>query len=325
MKQEIGQIPSVIEKQAKDGFKDYIEIGERLRACHGPLVTNARGTSDHAAAYFKSLVETKLGRVVTTLPPSVSSVYNSKLKLKEGAMLSISQSGGSPDLISSQTSAKAGGAFTVAVSNHPNSALATEADLSVEMFAGTEQAVAATKTFVASLIACNCIVQGMQGREEPDFIAPFVAALQTPISEECKIQSETIKQGQSVFTISRGLGFSVAQEAALKLKELCQIHAEAYSAAEVIHGPMVLARNGITIIAFETKDDGQKSIDDAIDQMESNGANIIRIPAHAAMLDDEFVPIVQITQFYSLIEELSISLGFDPDVPPMLKKATQTV
>jgi glucosamine--fructose-6-phosphate aminotransferase (isomerizing) len=325
MKKEIEQIPLVIKKQLEEGFGKYAETGRVLGSRKGPLVTNARGTSDHAAAYFKALVETRLGRVVSSLPPSVSSVYGSDLQLEDGAMLSVSQSGGSPDLIKSQKSAKKGGAITVALSNHPGSALAQGADLSVDMFAGEENAIAATKTFVASLFACHSMVRGMLGLDDADFASPLLSALQTRPNQKFQTRFEESIKTDSVFTISRGLGLPVALEAALKLKEICQIHAEAYSAAEVIHGPMVLARQGITVIAFETGDLGQKSIENALGQMEANGAKIVRIPAYGGDLDSGLAPVAQIAHFYSMIEKLSIDLGFDPDAPPMLKKATETV
>ena len=325
MKKEIGEIPSVIERQSNERMETYVKIGRTLIQREGSFVTNARGTSNFAASYFKSLTEIKSGRMVTSLSPSVSSVYNSKLHLEDGVMLSISQSGRSPDLISSQQAAQKAGALTVALSNHTESILAKEAELSADILAGKEQAVAATKTFVACLFACYGIVQGMLGNEVKYDFTPLYQALKSERLNEENSALKILHEANSVFTISRGAGLAVAQEAALKLKETCQIHAEAFSAAEVIHGPMVLAKKGIAVIVFETNDRGQKSIDEAIYQMASNGAKIIRISTDYDLMDSDMVPLVQITQFYGLVEKLSVGLGFDPDVPPMLKKVTETV
>lgn len=324
MRQEITEISQIIAQQISEGLSLYQEAGKKFIAHQGMLMISARGTSHHAAYYFKFLLESQYGRLVACLSPSLSSVYQAKLQLENSAILSISQSGTSPDLIASQQNAKAGGATGFCLSNHVDSPLAVQADMTLPLLAGEEQAVAATKTFAASLFACYAMVSGMtQSGQSVTFNRLLDNLQQRNLLDKARAL-EILQASHSVLIISRGGGMAIAQEAALKLKETCLIHAESYSAAELMHGPMVLARNKIVLIAFMTNDAGNASIKQAIEVMAHNGAQIITIEAGDDKLA-HLAPIVQIGCFYDLVETLSVQLGFNPDNPPMLSKATQTI
>ncbi len=322
MKREISEIPEIIAKNANK-LELYHEIGIKMMGFQGVWASNARGTSDHSAHYFKFLVERHIGKLITPLSPSLSSIYGADLQLKDGMLLSISQSGGSPDLIASQTNAKKNGAYSFCLTNHQQSRLATQSDVAIGMSAGDEQAVAATKTFVASLFIVYCITQAMR---DTTLLMPF-AKLQDYLAKPLlcdEIQALGILQAsQSVLVISRGAGVAIAREIALKLKETCMIHAEAYSAAEALHGPMILACKKITVLVVQTNDEGNASILQAAELMRKNGAHIVMIETIDAL--GYLAPLVQITHFYQLVEKLSRHLGLNPDTPPMLNKATETV
>ncbi|MCH9853577.1 MAG: SIS domain-containing protein [Alphaproteobacteria bacterium] len=322
MQREISEIPDIIAKIIHQ-LELYHAIGRKMMDFQGAWASNARGTSDHSAHYFKFLVEYHIGKLVTPLSPSLSSIYGANLQLEHGMLLSISQSGGSPDLIASQANAKKNGAHCFCLTNQQQSVLATQSDAVIAMSAGDEQAVAATKTFVASLFIGYCITQAMRDSNTP---LPF-ARLQDALIKSRLCDEEQalgiLQASQSVLVISRGAGVAIAREMALKLKETCMIHAEAYSAAEAVHGPMILACKNITVLAVQTNDAGNASILQAAELMRKNGAHIIMIETIDAL--GYLAPLVQITHFYRLVEKLSRHLGLNPDTPPMLNKATETV
>jgi len=336
MLREIAEIPAVAERQIRDGGAIYRAEGARLRR-DAPrfLVTCARGSSDQAVTYFKYLVEQRIGIPVASIGPSVASVYNAALKFDGGVLLTVSQSGGSPDLVSLQERAASGGARTVALLNVTDSPVGNAAGSVLPLLAGTEQAVAATKSFVASLVALASVAAYWS---EDAALIDALKALPEVLSKalECDwtAAATPVAAAHSLFTIGRGPGLGIAGEAALKLKETCRLHAEAYSAAEVKHGPIALARDRFAALVFANADRSDTSISDAVENLAGAGAKVFvagseagrgtRLPvadAPNALLN----PISRVTSFYRFVEHLSVSLGENPDAPALLKKVTQTV
>ena len=163
MAAEIAEIPAMIERQLRS-LESYLEIGRTLKMDNTQgIVTCARGTSDHAATFFKYLVETQIGLAVASIGPSVASVYRAKLSLNGYACLTFSQSGGSPDLALLQRTAKEGGAKTIAILNQVDSPVGNAADHVLPILAGPENAVAATKSYIGMLMASLGIVGGYLG------------------------------------------------------------------------------------------------------------------------------------------------------------------
>ena len=340
MAREISEIPDVAARQIADGLAGYRRVGERLRRREPKfIVTCARGTSDHAATYLKYLVETRVGIPVASMGPSVASVYSASLSLDRGVCVTVSQSGRSPDLVCFQRHARAGGAEALALLNTLGSPVGLTADEVVPLMAGTETAVAATKSFTAALVAIAGIVAGWtrdhaleRGLEAlPESLAEALACdwagmLPAPTG------------ATSVYVVGRGPGLAVALEAALKLKETCRLHAEAYSAAEVRHGPIALARSHppgrFMTLAFQARDRSRSSIEAALEALREAGAPVfvadfeereghrlpLSRPGHP-LLD----PICQIASFYRFVEALSVRLGEDPDRPAHLRKITETM
>lgn len=332
---EISEIPAVVERQIDELLSQYLEVGRMLATRSGPIITCARGTSDQAAQYFKFLVEAGIGRPVTSMPPSIASVYQSKLQLGDGVCLSISQSGGSPDLLALQNAAQKGGAIGISVLNTIPSPMSAGSDYSVPLLAGKENAVAATKSFVASLVAVAAIYAGM--KNESSLIAALKIlpnSLNKSLEMNWGAATEPLKDSQSLFVLGRGAGYAIAGEASLKLKETCQIHAESYSAAEVQHGPMVLARKKLAVLAFFPDSKGRESVKKSIEILSRNGASVFTVGsdlnndnnlATAQSPHSLLNEICQITSFYKFVESLSCQMGFNPDKPPMLNKVTETV
>ena len=335
MAAEIAEIPAVAERQIAEGLQLYVDEGRRLGALNPRIViTCARGTSDHAATYFKYLTETRLGIPVASVGPSVSSVYEAPLRTRDAVCLCVSQSGASPDIVALQAAARAGGARCVAVVNEPHSPAGLGAHVTLPVLAGPERAVAATKTFVGSLIALSGLHAGMAGdRSLLDAIRALPTALDDALACDWSRASAAIAGVSSLYVLSRGPGLAIALEAALKLKEACRLHAEAHSAAEARHGPLALAGRGVVVLAFVSGDESDASVLEAASAFDLGGAPVLLAgavddpawlpavrPAHRAL-----VPICQITSFYRFVEALASELGENPSRPPHLEKITRTV
>ena len=335
MSAEIAEIPAAVERQVAEGLPLYVEEGRRLDAL-GPriLLTCARGTSDHAATYFKYLTETRLGIPVASVGPSVASVYESPLALRNAGCVCVSQSGASPDIIALQALARAGGARCVAVVNETNSPVGLDAHTTLPILAGPERAVAATKSFVGSLVALCGLHAGMAGDNSLlDALRGLPGVLADALKCDWSGASAPMVAATSLYVLSRGPGLAVALEAALKLKETCRMHAEAFSAAEARHGPLALAGRGVAVLAFVPGDAADASVLEAGSVFRHCGAKVLLagagdnpawLPttrtAHGAL-----VPISQVTSFYRFVEALAAELGENPSQPPHLEKITRTV
>lgn len=298
------------------------------------VVTLARGSSDNAATYARYLIETRLGLLTSSAAPSVSSVYDAHPDFSGTLFLAISQSGRSPDLIAGLKAAKASGARTLAIVNDAASPLAEAADFCIDICAGPEHSVAATKTYIATNAAIAALVAQWSGDQA--FIRA-VAALPDTLAESWDMDwsaaLEVLEPATDLYAIGRGVGFGAAQEAALKLKETCALHGEAFSAAEVRHGPMALAKDGFPVLALSQDDETRPGFRDLITTMTESGCKVLLagfdapgavslpfVPAYAAVQ-----PILQVESFYRMAEHLSRKRGLNPDKPVGLKKVTETV
>ena len=295
------------------------------------VVTCARGSSDHAATYAKYLFETQLGLVTASASPSVGSVYEARQQLRGALYLVISQSGKSPDLLRNAEAAKAAGARVVALVNVEDSPLAQLADTEIPLAAGAERSVAATKSYLASLAA---ILQlGAYWRNDPALIAAL-DALPAALSQawECdwSAVTEGLVEAHNLFVVGRGPGLAAAQEAALKFKETCGLHAEGYSSAEVKHGPMALVGKDFPVLAFAQPDETGAGTRALAEEFAARGAKVWlageggNLPVATAP-HPLCAPLLTVLSFYRAINALALRRGFNPDLPPHLNKVTETV
>ncbi len=331
---EAGEAHACVACQAVDSAEAIAEIGTALRALEPRLIaTVARGSSDHAATYAKYLVETAAGVPVVSWAPSVSSLYDAESALERAACLAISQSGRSPDIIAAADSAREGGARLVALVNEVASPLAGLADHVAPLHAFPETSVAATKSYLASLAMIARIVAAWTGDEE---LQSALAALPERMAEAWELDwsaaDEKLAGAQSLFVIGRGIGLCVAQEAALKFKETCRIHAEAYSAAEVLHGPAAIIRPGFPVLALAQDDATAGNVVETAEKLAEMGAQVIiaggaargclTLPTLAG--DPRLQPVLLAQSFYRLVNRRAVALGENPDSPPHLSKITET-
>lgn len=336
MAREIDEIPDVLDRQIANGLVLYIKAGRKAAASNPRgFVTCARGTSDHAATFLKYIIETRTGLPVASIGPSVASVYNTKLKLENFVCVSISQSGGSPDLVALQKAARQGGAHTIAILNEIDSPVGRGADIVLPVHAGPEHAVAATKSFVSSLYAILGFVAGFTNDQQLEtHLRTFPEDARKALDCEWTQASLSLARAGSVFTVGRGPNLAVAAEAALKLKETCRIHAEVFSAAEVLHGPVVLAERKFAALFFDPEDQSQSSVDTAAKAMRNKGTSAFSIStldnSQSALpvpttRHDLLQPLVQIIAFYKFVESLAGKLGENADAPDGLNKVTVTI
>lgn len=336
MAQEIGQIPEVAARFLDTGRADITAAAEALRR-HDPafLVTVARGSSDHAATYLKYAVELEMGLPVASVGPSIASIYHRPLKLARAACIGISQSGRSPDIVEMLRSAAEAKALTIAVTNFADSPMAVAADHCLPLGAGVEQSVAATKTFVTSVLAGLSLLA--EWRDDPalkravaDLPRAFAAALELDWSP----LAARLSRAQSAYVLGRGPALAIANECALKLKETSGLHAESFSSAEVLHGPSAIVEANFPVLALGVNDAALEPLRATASRLAGQGADVfltggaaegaVELPSLSG-LHPVVAPLVLSVSFYQMVEGLARRRGFAPDTPPHLRKVTETI
>jgi len=336
MYSEAHEAAAVVERQLRENASILEALGEQLRA-NPPrfIVTCARGSSDHAAAYAKYVFETRLGLITASASPSISSIYDADLHLDGALFIAISQSGKSPDLLRSAQAAKDAGARVVALVNVEDSPLAQMADTFVPLRAGPELSVAATKSYLATLAAVlQLTAHWGNDAELHGIVERLPNDLRRGWDCDWSPMVEGLAKATSLFVVGRGYGFGAALEAALKLKETCGLHAEAFSAAEVKHGPMAIVGAGFPVLFFAQGDGTQDNTIAVANEFRARGARVfIAAPGNhdpdKLPLPDGVSPMVTpllaVQSFYRAASALSLARGYDPDVPPHLRKVTETM
>jgi len=304
------------------------------------VITCARGSSDHAATYAKYLIETRTGVVTASAAPSVSSIYRVSQNLRGCLFIALSQSGRSPDLLASVAAAKAAGATILSLCNSPDAPLVAASDLVIELRAGVETSVAATKSYLATLAALLRLVAAWTG---DGALASEIDRVPTLMDQSWALDWSPalapLESAAHLYVVGRGLGLGAAQETALKFKETCGLHAEAFSSAEVRHGPYALLGTGFPALLFAQRDGTQAGVEALGFELARRGVPVliagaghagaqavrclIRLPALETSAD--IAPILLVQSAYRLIATLAVRRGFDPDRPAHLQKVTETM
>ena len=335
MFREAAQAPEAVRAQLAANAAQITRLAERLRATPPrAVVTCARGSSDHAATFARYLIETHLGLLTSSAAPSVSSVYATATDLAGTLMLTISQSGASPDLLAVVGQARKAGAHIVALVNAEESPLAQLADELLPLHAGPERSVAATKSFLASLAAVVQLVAAWSNDRELAAALDGAPQLLTRAWQlDWSAVVTRLTAANNLYVIGRGLGLGVAQEAALKLKETSALHAEAVSAAELRHGPMALVRTGFPLLVFSQNDESRPGIVQLAAELSAQGADVLLAGTHLAHTTElpteaahpVIEPLLFAQSFYRAANALALARGHDPDTPPHLRKVTETL
>jgi glucosamine--fructose-6-phosphate aminotransferase (isomerizing) len=335
MLDEAREAPEVVARQLRQDAERYRSLGALLRGQPpASLLTIARGSSDHAAHYAAYLLTARLGRLVASMPMSLVTLYHSKIAGAGLASFAFSQSGQSPDVVGPTQYFRAAGAVTCAFVNDADSPLAHAAQWLFPLHAGTEASVAATKSFIAQLVAGARLVAAWQ--DDPQLqqaLQQLPATLERAAQADWSSAVDALRDADRLFVIGRGLSLPVAMEAALKFKETCGIQAEAFSAAEIQHGPMALIEEGYPLLVFAPRGPAQAGVLEVARAMRERGACVLlaappgtpdaTLPLVETSLPD-VDPVSAIQSFYPMVEALARARGNDPDRPPHLKKVTRT-
>jgi glucosamine--fructose-6-phosphate aminotransferase (isomerizing) len=335
MRNEALEAAETVARQLDGNRQVLQDLAKTLRTLNPySLISVARGSSDHAAQYLNYLTMAKLGKLTTSLSMSVLTLYKASLDVRQSVGVAISQSGQSPDVVEPIQYIRSQKAPTIAMVNDTQSPLAASSEWVLPLLAGPERAVAATKSFIASLSASASLVATWKAD------ASLLTALQQLPDDLRRAQQknwssavETLAASKRIMIVGRGYGLALALESALKLKETCGIQAEAFSAAEIKHGPQALIEKGYPLIVYATRGPILSSMLDLANEMRQRGARVLlAAPSSVPEADleiessgaEELDIITAAQSFYLLAEELSRHLGMNPDQPPHLAKVTKT-
>jgi glucosamine--fructose-6-phosphate aminotransferase (isomerizing) len=337
MAQEIAAQPDVLAGLFAQRPK-ITAVAEQLAAAKPRFVLlAARGSSDHAAWYAKYLVEILLQLPAGLVSPSTTTLYGAQPDLTDVLWIAVSQSGGSPDLVEATDAARRRGALTVAVTNTPGSPLHDAAALSVDVLAGRESAVAATKTYTATLLGLYLLVDAMRGGD--GHAAADIGALAQSTLAQCGPGADAAagryRYVERMVTTGRGYSLATALEAALKLAETSYLAARAYSGADLLHGPVAALDSETGVLAVTSKGKGGNAIREVLRAVHERGADVLAVGSAAADVPattrlvipetaEEVAPILEILPIQRLALSLSLARGGDPDQPRGLSKVTRT-
>jgi glucosamine--fructose-6-phosphate aminotransferase (isomerizing) len=338
MAEEIREQPAVLERILIDGLAEIRDVARHISRRNPRFALFvARGTSDHAALYAKYLVETRLGWAAGLVSPSTMTVYDASPRLTDVLFVAVSQSGGSPDLIEPMHRARAAGAVTVAVTNAPGSALAKAAEYHLDVRAGVERAVAATKSYTAELLTLFLLLDCLSGSDgEEARPLPERARQVLALEPEVGRISPRYRFAEQLVITARGYNYPTAREAALKLMETSYIVAHAFSGADLLHGPMAMIDRGFPVIAIAPGGAGSAALLPVLERLRSTGADTlvvgdresgllgtVTLPLDESELE-VLSPILAILPLQQLAWHLALERGEDPDQPRGLTKVTRT-
>jgi glucosamine--fructose-6-phosphate aminotransferase (isomerizing) len=334
MANELVEAPAAVLRQARELPAPVAALVARLaRRSPDVVVTCARGSSAHAATFAKHLIERNLGIPVAAAAPNIVSVYRRRLALKDQLFLAISQSGSSDDLIETAAAARTANAVTAAIVNDTNSPLARACEFVLPMTAGPELSIAATKTFVASLAASLRLVAQWAGRDEMAAACDRLPARLAQAAQlDWKAALAPLTAATTLVAIGRGPTLAIAREAALKLKETCALHAEAFSGAEFRHGPIALVSSAFPVLMLTPTDESALGFADLAADLRRAGAKVLIAGADDASTalptlapdqpDADAICLIQ--SFYAFLLRLADARGVNVDKPRHLQKVTRT-
>lgn len=340
MQQEILEIPEVILRQLHHNTPALEQLCEKLRARPpSAILTVARGSSDHAALFMKYLWETQFGLIVSSVHPSVYTLYQAPMQVSNSIMIALSQSGQGPDICEVIRYGREHEAFTLALVNQTDSPLAAMAEYLLPLHCGPEQSVAATKSYVAMLLAALHFTAIFK---QDKILLQALYDLPTQIEALAHYRFDHLfplyEQAVNALIIGRGFGLSIAEEIALKFKEVTQIHAESFSGAEVLHGPFSLFHEALPVFIFMQNDAILGSLRTLIAKIRTTQVAPVLIGDKTALAGNEdlehillpevhplLTPILTVFIMYRFIEQLAMQKKLNPDTPPLIQKVTKTV
>ena len=327
-------IPTVIDQFSNIDDNPYDSIAQLINQKKIKyVVTIARGTSDCAALYSSYIFAKHLGLPTYSMPPSIITLEQSKFDFSEALVIVISQSGKSTDLVECERKSRLMGAKTVIITNNEDSPIINEANYFLNMFAGEEKSVAATKTFTQTLLVLIKLIFICLGKKNiNDDIKKLCEIIVNDSRNEwnTNIIDKYINTG---FIIGRGVGFALSNEISLKFKELCQEMIEPFSSAEVMHGPKSLIENSFKLFLLGMNDKSGLTVNKDVNELKNYTNLVYEMSSNENVKSDFFYPsnkileldsVILMSKFYPWIIRYTINKGLNPDEPRYLTKVTQT-
>jgi glucosamine--fructose-6-phosphate aminotransferase (isomerizing) len=300
------------------------------------VIFTARGTSDHAALYASYLVEIRLGIPASLASPSAITLYGARPDLRDTLVVGVSQSGHSPDLGEVVRVARERGALTLAVTNAPDSPLAEAAELRIDVAAGEERAVAATKTYTAQLLTLLLLVEAIGGGDLPGADLPRLA--EEVLRDDTAVElAARYRFADRIVTTGRGYAYATAREVALKLMETSYLPALAFSGADMLHGPVAMADPDTPVLAIVGTGPGGASMREVLKRLDQRRADLVvvgpRRPESTVEVrhvptpdvDEACAPLLDILPLQRMVLALALARGGNPDAPRALEKMTATL
>jgi glucosamine--fructose-6-phosphate aminotransferase (isomerizing) len=342
LREEIGEQPAVVARLLHEGRPAIEAIGAALREHEIDTVfIAARGTSDHAAIYAQYVFGVRHALPVALAAPSVLSRYAVEPRFGRTLVIGISQSGASPDIVGLVAAARRQGAPTVAITNVPASALGEAAEHTIDLAAGAERSIAATKTYTSELTAIALLSAAMRGSlavDAPDLerLPDALTAVLATEAAAARAAADLAKKPSCVI-LGRGFEYATAREWALKLKELAYVVADPYSIADFQHGPIALVEPSSPVLLVAPSGVGSDDVAGLLPRLTEYGADLLVVSDRSDLLGvgrhalplpqgiaEWLMPIVAIVpgQLYAL--HAALARGADPDAPRHLAKVTAT-
>ena len=332
MARETAEIPALAERLLARTTM-FATIAERIEQAKPRIIVFCgRGSSGHVGVYLRYLFEARLGLLASAAAPSVVTAYQRPPDTRGALFVVISQSGRSPDIVTATQVARKGGALTLAIVNDENSPAAVASELVLPIGAGTEHAVAATKTVVLSMIAGAQLVAALARDDDlNDGLQHLPVRLALALACDWSAWANRAADAAAVFVVGRGYGLGCVREIALKVTEILRVPALGYSAAELQHGPRASITPATPVLALRQNDQAAAAIDDLIRDLEDVGEKAFTAGGAAGTLSwigdghPACDPVVMLLPAYRAIEAAARRRGFDPDNPPYLSKVTHTL
>lgn len=338
MSAEIREQPEVLERILDEGWDEVLSASRFLRRGDiRSVMIAARGTSDNAALYAKYLFEVLLGVPTALASPSAFTLYGSRMNLEGVLVVGISQSGESRDVLETIRRSGELGANTLTVTNDEGSAMAEAGQQHLFLRAGREESVAATKTYTAELMVLYLLVSALKGEKTPGHEARRLPELSREVLEDEWQGTERYRYAEYMVVTSRGYNLATAEEAALKLMETTYVAAQAFSAADLRHGPIAMIGHDFPVLAIAPPGKAQAGMRSLVKNLRDRGAELVVVSDDRTMLDrasarfpvpaslsEELSPLVCAIPIQLLAENLARLKGLDPDSPRGLSKVTET-
>ena len=332
MARETAEIPAAAERllSRPDAFAAIVERIEQVKP--RIVVFCGRGSSGHVGVYLRYLFEVRLGLLASAAAPSVVTAYQRPLELRDALFVVVSQSGRSPDLVNATQVARKFGALTLAIVNDENSPAAASAELVLPIGAGTECAIAATKTVALSMIAGAQLVAAL-GRDDDlnEGLQQLPIRLSDALACDWSAWADSAAGAPATFVVGRGYGLGCVREIALKVAEILRVPALGYSAAELRHGPRASISPTTPVLVLRQNDQAAITVDELVRDLNDAGERVFTAGGAACTLpwigDGHPVcdPVLMLIPAYRAIEAAARRRGFDPDNPPYLSKVTRTL